>query len=47
MYLWVHLILDLVGNASSLRDLQQQVDELPSTLREVYIIIHLPSDGHD
>ncbi|KAK8100003.1 hypothetical protein PG999_010377 [Apiospora kogelbergensis] len=36
MYLWVHLILDLVGNASSLLDLQQQVDELPSTLKEVY-----------
>ncbi|KAK8112151.1 uncharacterized protein PG998_008608 [Apiospora kogelbergensis] len=32
MYLWVHLILDLVGNASSLRDLQQQVNELPLDL---------------
>ncbi|KAK6855680.1 hypothetical protein PG995_007831 [Apiospora arundinis] len=36
MYLWVHLVLDLLRNSSSLHDLLQQVHELPTTLKDIY-----------
>ncbi|KAK8013246.1 hypothetical protein PG991_009517, partial [Apiospora marii] len=36
MYLWVHLVMDLLQNAPSVHDLLQQVHELPSSLKELY-----------
>ncbi|KAI8622934.1 hypothetical protein F5Y19DRAFT_468906 [Xylariaceae sp. FL1651] len=36
MFLWVHLILELLHNASNLDELQEQVHNLPADLAEVY-----------
>ncbi|KAK6834117.1 hypothetical protein PG995_013848 [Apiospora arundinis] len=36
MHLWVHLVLELLKNASNLQDLQNQLCSIPSTLKEVY-----------
>ncbi|KAK8031326.1 hypothetical protein PG990_001060 [Apiospora arundinis] len=36
MHLWVHLVLELLKNASNLQDFQNQLHSIPSTLKEVY-----------
>ncbi|KAH9990747.1 hypothetical protein F4779DRAFT_609911 [Xylariaceae sp. FL0662B] len=36
MFIWVHLVLELLRNASSLYELRQQVDSLPKDLAEAY-----------
>ncbi|KAH6869113.1 hypothetical protein B0T10DRAFT_313885, partial [Thelonectria olida] len=36
MFLWVHLILELLTNAGSVEDLRLQISSLPATLAEAY-----------
>ena len=42
MFLWVHLVLELLNNAGSLEDLRLQIKTLPATLAEAYANYLLP-----
>jgi hypothetical protein len=37
MFLWVHLILELLNNASNLSELRMQIENLPADLVEAYV----------
>lgn len=43
MFLWVHLVLELLTNAGSVEDLRLQISSLPATLAEAYDSIPLMS----
>lgn len=41
MFLWVHLVLDILVNAACLEDLHLQINSLPATLAEAYVDLFL------